>query len=384
VKFNNIAFLFKKELRGLYRDRRTFITLIIIPLFFYPALISGMNYFQKVAAINLENHVPKLAIVDNSDGKIMKAIKENTRFRIVTGSNYNEKLQNGYIQGIVEINGGSNDTYEVNYFFDSTDSESRKSFEMFNDFINNYKTELVNKRLNTLGVDRSLIEPVNLVGKDIATDEKLTGMAFIIIPYFMIISILAGAITTGIDLTAGEKERGTIATLLSCQLSNHEIVIGKVVVISFAGIISSILSVIGLFMSLKINNESTVQISALPINSILLILSILIPVSILISSIIVIMGLYARSIKEGSSYATPLYLVMIFLGVLTTIDGFSISKGLFYIPLLNAVFTLKSMLSFQLDMQLYLTTIATTLIYSFISIYISVRICEREEVLFRT
>lgn len=384
MKFKNIIFLFRKESKGLFRDRRTLITLIFLPLFCYPTLISGMNYFQKNAAVNLENYVPKIAIVDNSDGEIIKAIEGNNSFKIVVDSNFDENLINGYIQGIMKINGNTNSTYEVIFMFDSTDSKSRKSFEMINDFINKYKTVLVNKRLSSLGVDKSIIEPISVTGRDMASNEKLEGVAFNIIPYFMIISILAGAITSGVDLTAGEKERGTIATLLSCQLSNHEIVIGKVTVISMAGIISSILSVVGLFISLKINNGSAVQISTLPINSILMILSILIPISILISSIIVIMGLYARSVKEGNAYATPLYMVIIFLGVLTTIDGFNLNKRSFYVPILNSVFTLKSILSFQLDMQLYLTTITTTLIYSFASIYISIKLCEREEVLFRT
>ncbi|WP_303862480.1 ABC transporter permease subunit [Alkalibaculum bacchi] len=389
MKFSNILFLFNKELKGLLRDKRTILVSVLIPLLFYPSLIKGLDHFQQNEAKRLESLKPIIAAVGQENNEIVDVIKNTGNFKIVELDNLiaKEELAAGKIQGVLEfsnIRGISEGGVSVNYRYKLTDARSRISFERLNTLVDEYNAVLVKEKIRSMGLSNSILEPISLSGIDTSSKEELTGMAFFIIPYIMVTTILAGAGATGMDLTAGEKERGTLATLLSSQLSKGEIAIGKVAVTAFVGSISSILSVIGLVAAIKMSESSDLSITALFPKTLILMIVILLPTALLIGSIIMNLGLCARSIKEGNSYTTPLYLIVLFLGVLTTVEGFTLPKTLYYIPILNTVFALQSLLSFQFNNQLFFNAIVSTLAYSIVSIMLSVKLFERECVLFKT
>ncbi len=389
MKLKNILFILRKELLGIARDKKVLVTLILLPLLFYPLLISGLNYFQGREEDKLNNFKPSIAYVGKDGSDIESFITKSDKV-IMPGaiSDPEAKLSKGEIQGILEVDSQTEEKtqYQLLYKYDSTDIKSRKSLEILSSIIDQYKNEFILEKFEELRLDKSFLNPVEIDGRDTASDEKLAGTALIIIPYFMIISILAGAISTGMDLTAGEKERGTIATLLSSQLSKQEIVIGKICVITLAGFFSSILSVIGLIIAIYFSSgdNGPVPISTLPANSIFLMTVILLTTAVFISSIVIGIGFYSKSIKEGSTYTTPLYMIIIFLGVLSTVEGLTITKVLYFIPILNAIFTIKSILFSQIDAQVILITVVSMLIYSAFAVAFSVRLCSREEVLFRS
>jgi sodium transport system permease protein len=384
MKLSNIFFLFKKELTGIVRDQRAILLLVLFPLLCYPMLIAGLSYFQNDVSQRLMSYVPRIVIVDNTDGLIKNAIEEDKRFEAVVSSNYEQELNDGIIQGVLLINTYKNKQYEVQYLFDSTISESRRGYELISEFMTHYSSSLIDTALSMQGIDKEILDPIYFTGKDRASEEKRAGLSYSILPYFMVISILTGAITTGMDLTVGEKERGTLATLLSSQMSNREIIVGKLLVVSFTGVVSSILSVVGLCIAITMNDTTSSQFLSLSLYRILMILLILLPTSIFLSSLIVNIGMYSRSMKEGSSYTTPLYMMIIFLGVLTTIEGFNLNDSFYFVPILNALFLLRSIIFSQIDIKLYLITLLATLLYTVLSIHLSLKLCEREEVLFRT
>jgi sodium transport system permease protein len=205
---------------------------------------------------------------------------------------------------------------------------------------------------------------------------------------FVIFSFM-GAMYPGIDLGAGEKERGSLETLLSSPATRLEIVLGKLGVVSLAGIASALIAMLGMSLAVRFITDTSPEIldavmSMLDVKMILLILSLVIPLAVFFAAGVLSISIYARSFKEAQSMISPASILIIIPVAIGLLPGIELSPQTAFIPVLNVSLASKEVLAGTADLLLLLEVYVSLLIFSGLGIWGCVRWFNREETLFRS
>ena len=400
--WKNIRLLFSKELLGAVRDRRTLILTVFFPLFFYPLIVGVMGHFTTAEQVRLDTMVPTVIIVDNSDDEMFEnRVRQASAFYPLFVSDIEnglQDLQDKTGQVMMAANkdaGGPGIGLDITLYYDQTDQIGVVAAARVRDFLQVYLSDVLREKLDSLGMDYdSLSPPINLTVENVATGESMGRMILSrLLPYFMVLAILTGAMGLGAEITAGEKERGTIATLLVSQLSRTEIVLGKFITILTVSLVSSILSAVGLLVGVHFFGGSLATTGAaqgvqatfsLSLASFGWMLVVLIPLAIILSALVVIVGTYARSQKEASTYLMPIYMVIVLIGLVSMSGGSTFVGARFLIPIANALYALQEIIVGNLQFSHLVYTLGANIICGGILIAASVQAFKREAVLFRS
>ena len=397
MSWKNIKLIFIKELVGTIRDKRTIIAMIIIPLIFYPLLFTGIGYFSKVGSMKSEEANSKIMIYGAEFApQLVKHLQDSEKIEIlIMEEDFSNKLQNGDIQAVLAIPSDfkykteQEEPGKIILKYDATEAKSRIAQKRVNQIIEKYKGEIILQRLSRLDLKEEFLTPLILQEENIATAEKTTGSFLaVLLPYLIIVLIFAGAMHTAVDITAGEKERGTIATLLVSQISRLEIVLGKcfaIMLISFTGMV---LGLLGLALAFLLGASVAGGIEGvnfgISINAIFLLFLVLFPLVGLASAVLVMVGIFARNIREASSYITPIYMLTVFLGVISISQGMELSSKMFLVPVLNSSFVFREILMGKIYWDHILTTFSANMLIAGLALLGATRLFSKEEVLFRS
>jgi len=397
MSWKNIKLIFIKEIVGTIRDKRTIIAMIIIPLIFYPLLFAGVGYFSKTGSMKSEEANSKITIYGGEFApQLVKYLQDSEKIEILTTKDDSLfKLQNGDIQAVLMI--PSDFKYKIEQEepgklilkYDATEAKSRIAQKRVNQIIEKYKSEIILQRLSHLDLKEEFLTPLILQEENVATAEKITGSFLaVLLPYLIIILIFAGAMHTAVDITAGEKERGTIATLLVSQISRLEIVLGKCFAVMFISFTSMVLGLLGLTLAFLSGASIAGGIEGvnfgISINTIFLLFLVLFPLVGLASAVLVMVGIFARNIREASSYITPIYMLTVLLGIVSVSQGMELTGKMFLIPVLNSSFVFKELLMGKIYWDHILTTFSANIIIAGIALFGATRLFNKEEVLFRS
>lgn len=397
MSWKNIKLIFIKELVGTIRDKRTIIAMIIIPLIFYPVLFTGIGYFNKLGSMKSEEAASKIIIRGAEFApQLVKHLRDSEKVEIlITEEDSPNKLQNGDVQAVLVI--PSDFKYKIEQEepgklilkYDTTEAKSRVAQKRVNQIIEKYKGEILLQRISRLNLQEEFLTPLILQEENIATAEKITGSFLaVILPYLIIILIFAGAMHTAVDITAGEKERGTIATLLVSQISRLEIVLGKCFAVMLISFTSMVLGLLGLTLAFLLGASIAGGIEGvnfgISINTIFLLFLVLFPLVGLASAVLVMVGIFARNIREASSYITPIYMLTVFLGVISVSQGMELTGKMFLVPILNSSFVFKEILMGKIYWNHILITFSANIIIAGLALLGATRLFTKEEVLFRS
>ncbi len=192
----------------------------------------------------------------------------------------------------------------------------------------------------------------------------------------------------GIDLGAGEKERGTLETLLSTPTKRIHIILGKLLVVMIAAIITAFIAMLGVFIAIRLLPEITNDF--LPVikqmfsfKMIFMILTLVIPISAFFSALILSLSIYAKSFKEAQSMITPFNIAIIFPALLGTLPGIELNYKTALIPIMNVSLATKEVLAGTINPVLLAEVYLSLFIFASISILFCVKWFQREETLFR-
>ena len=397
MNWKNIKLIFIKELVGTIRDKRTIIAMIIIPLIFYPLLFTGIGYFNKMGSMKSEETNSKIMIYGMEFApQLVKYLQDSEKIEILTTEDDSSfKLHNGDIQAVLVIPSDFNYKTEqeepgkIILKYDATEAKSRIAQKRVNQIIEKYKGEIILQRLSRLDLKEEFLTPLILQEENIATAEKITGSFLaVLLPYLIIVLIFAGAMHTAVDITAGEKERGTIATLLVSQINRLEIVLGKCFAIMLISFIGMVLGLLGLALAFLLGASVAGGIEGvnfgISIDTIFLLFLVLFPLVGLASAVLVMVGIFARNIREASSYITPIYMLTVFLGVISISQGMELSGKMFLVPVLNSSFVLKELLMGKIYWDHILTTFIANMVIAGLALLGATRLFSKEEVLFRS
>ncbi len=396
MNWKNTCLIYKKETLGAIRDRRTLISMIIIPLIFYPLLFLGIGYFALMGQEKSESFPSVVAVkgTENAPG-LIEILAQDEQINLTNFNTDSDKsLQTGEIYLLIEIPESfhlddEENTRSIIIQYDSTIQRSEIARQRVTGLIENYRQQIIRERLEKFGLNTDYIQPIQEQWLDIAPEERKIGSILsMILPYIIIVLIFIGAMHSAVDITAGEKERGTLATLLVSQLSRIEIVTGKYLTVMTISATSMILGLMGLSVAFLIPAYALGELSLIKVHFtlplFLMFFLVLAPLVGLASAILLLIGIFARNNKEASTYITPIYMAAIFLGMISLSQGMELAEPMFFIPILNSSFTFKELLMGTVHWGHILSTLISNIAVTIIALLAAAKLFTKESVLFRS
>jgi sodium transport system permease protein len=402
-----VLVIFKKEIRDTLRDRRTIMMMLVLPILLIYAIMNititlSRSQVRKAEEKELTVAVVKKGEVDTflsilekrknilikedieaDEGKITHLIREKELdFAVVFDENFDDAVKEGKSGG-VDI-----------YFKASRENDIAK--KRIHGALKDYKEELLalrikelNDRYEELAMERSFVEPLEVNEKDLASmKEKLGETVGGFLPYIFVIFCFLGAMYPAIDLAAGEKERATIETLLSSPASRLQIVLGKFLVVTLAGLISAGVSILALYLSIMGVKDIPQQVldslvRVIELESVGMLLSLLLPLCVFFAALLLSFSVFARSFKEAQSIITPLNFMVIIPVMIGLFPGIKLNTATALIPVLNVSLATKEIISGTIQTGLLVEVYLSLFLLAALSLFFCVKWFNREEVIFR-
>jgi len=387
--------VFLKELRDLYRDRRTLMVTVVLPLLLYPLVFIGFTQMSVLQAGKLKQQSGLVALLSPAalPGDLIPA-DSSMLLEFTDSTGWQEKLRQGEIDAALSLDAqfsatvlaGGNAEAKV-YYLSSRDfsDQVRGRLERA---IDHYSSQIVEGRIAALGQDSSFTNPVTLVAEDTATESEQTGSALgRFLGYFLIIMTLTGAFYAAIDLTAGEKERGTLETLLVSPAARHELVYGKFLATVVSTLISALLNLLSMALTALyavqlFGKGSDINFAVSP-SAMVLVLIIMVPLAVLFAGVTMALAVTARSYKEGQALLTPLMMASILPAMVSMLPGVELSPLLAVIPIANVSLLTRTLLAGNTPWLEFGITLASTAGLAALSLNWVTTQFNRESVLFR-
>jgi sodium transport system permease protein len=244
-------------------------------------------------------------------------------------------------------------------------------------------------RLKRLGLPQDFATPFAVKDSPIKTGAGAGALIVAgMLPYMLALSCFSSGIYAANDSVAGEKERGTLETLLVSPASRREIVLGKFLAVAALCCVGSVLSVVGMsvpfFSGLKAFDwiaKGGMHLSASGIGVALLMQ---IPLAVLFAGMLMIVSTFARNQKEAQTYLGPMMIATIIPAMLSMVTGTEAPRAMAAVPVLNASLIIKQALTGSTDPAFVALALAASLLYAGVAVVICARLFERESVLLRT
>ena len=383
MKTSKIKSIYKKEILDLLRDKKTLIMMVLVPLLLYPLIMVAALLISSAIANTIQSGSYQVAIVEEPDAdydrealtKLIEESEEDQSYtlEIVECEDPESKLQAEEIDTYVVI-GAENKktTFRVHYLSSVTNSDAASSMLM--DKLELYGEQLSQKYLTDMGLDADyLLEPIEFKWEDQAsTEESVGNILGKILPFLLITSILMGALYPAIDTTTGEKERGTLETLLTLPVRNEELIMGKFLAVATVSVVSAMLNLIsmafmGVFLSQMLNagskESASVDLSGF-IPAIIIVILCVMAFALFISAITMCVTTFAKSFKEANNYTTPLLLVVMLTGYIGFIPNIEFTPLMAAIPVVNICLLIGNLLVFKYNLSLILIVLVSNIAYT--------------------
>lgn len=382
-----ILIIFKKEFKDILRDRRTLLAMMVFPLLLVPSLLTvstSLQANQKEKAMNKDLNV---GVIDNGNGKdFTNALRFATGVKIVEGlaeKDLKSLVKGDSLDAAIVISPSFDQTIEagrsgvIEYYFNSTDApEIKQRIETSLDF---YKNGVLTDRLDSLGLQKSIIEPIQVIEKDVYTQKESLGkLVGGFMPYIFVLFCLMGAMYPTIDLFTGEKERGTIETILVSPASRLQILLGKMGVVVVTGVVSGLMAIVGMYLALQFNPDApeffvNMINSVLKPTSVALILAMLIPLTTFFGGAMIPLAIYAKTFKEAQSMIQPALIIVILPLVIGMMPGIDLNFGTALIPILNVALASKEIIAGTIDYGLLAVVFVSLIAIASLGVAISIR-----------
>lgn len=388
-----------KELRDLLRDRRTILSMVVVPVLVIPVLMLAIGGISYKMIKKAQADVPKVMILGEENAPLIaEQLRALTNIAVVASdSNYTNLISDKKIRAAVELPAGFKEAVEnggetgVKIYVYQGEIKSQFGADALRDFFRDFRTATVSNRLAQYNLSPELLEPFKIETQNVAPPKKVSGnLIGGIIPYIIILMSLTGAMYPAMDLTAGEKERGTIETLLCSPASRLDLVLGKFLMVLTAAMATTFLSLSSMgtsfFLATMYMGKGLAEKLPLAIDvpSLFMVFVMMLPLAVFFSALLMVLALFARSYKEAQSYVSPLMIVAIMPAVASMIPGVELSAGLSLVPILNVSLASKELLSGSYQWGYLALILCSSTIYAGAALFAAVKLFQREEVMFRS
>ncbi len=446
TRFSRINTIWRKELRDTLRDRRTVMAMVIVPIILYPALMLGSLQAFELQSTSMEQEVYIIAVADEQVAHWLRAridadltrhpagvdvaaedlpelrqeMRENPTaeaapppdviasndeaadadarsrppdFRILITKNVRETVKSGAAHVGILVDGplptfDSGPQSHVTLVYDQTEYRSyRYAAPGLQGILSRLQAKMVEVRLTQHGLDPSVLSPLDIKVDLVATPERVGGSILgQIVPFILIVMTISGAIYPAIDLTAGERERGTLETLMVAPVPTVDLIAGKFIVVTLIGMLSATLNLLsvagtvylgGLGDILAKGGEVVFPLAAMP-----WVLIVLIPLAVMFSAALLAVCSFARSFKEAQNYVMPVMVAAMIPAVVGTLPGSRLEGPLLVIPVANIVLLTRDLFMGRIDALNILWVTMSSSIYAGAAVAVAAKLFGQEAVLF--
>ena len=379
---NKIFEVLKKELREVFRDKKSLSMMLIIPIMI-PLIILGMSAVfegQLSKDTSAYNKIGFAYELSNSELELTKSM--NIDYIIDTEDKLKELFNNDEIYLYVTK---TDNKYTLNY---NSNTESGSYASIFMDsYFNNYKNILQQDLLLNSGLNpENILDVITVDSNNIGTTNFYSSYIVSYAFLFIIMAITVSATYPATDTTAGEKERGTLETLLTFPIKSRDIIVGKLLSVTLSSIITGVLSLVLALIAFNIANDTfTIYENAkitLSAPSIIMSIFVIIVFSLFISGLCIAIASMCKSFKEAQSALTPLTFIALFPGMIAFMVGVKSSTLLSIVPFLNFSLVFNDISVGIINyLEIFLMFIST-IIYIVIVIWVIVKSYKSEKILF--
>ncbi len=394
-----IATVFKKELLDSLRDRRTIVFMIVIPLLLFPTLFKIMMSVEKSQAQKERVKKLRVACIDRGNAATFVAtlserddvtLVPNVPADSVAALIRSDSLDGAFVfadsfdQDVAAMQPG-----RVDFYYKSTDDRAIVQ-ERLRKPLDEYEKSLLAQRFSRLELDSTIVDAVDVRSQNVASVQERVGKAIGgMLPYIFIIFCFMGAMYPAIDLGAGEKERGTMETLLTAPVNRFHILLGKFGVVVLSGLMSATVSILGLFIAIKMSSDipkefMDIIVKMLGWDTIVVVVSLLLPLTIFFAGLLLSVSLTARSFKEAQSMISPLNIAVIVPAAIGMVPGIKMSYATAMIPVLNVSLATKELVAGTMQTSHLIVVYVSLIALALVSLYGSVWWFKRESTIFRS
>lgn len=380
---NGTKAIYCKELKRVFKDSKMIFSLFILPVVLMVGIYSLMGYLGNKESQNTKEHIPIVSI-QNAPEDMAKHMEDFFGKANVTYVQADESLDsakdgiyNGKVdllvvfpedfsQQIADYKDGD-PIPDIQTFYNPSENYSQHAHDSFMTSLNGYQKALLADRLGNLDVLTIFTIDNTNQNSIIQDDAKASGQFLaMLLPYLVTILLFAGTMSLGTDSITGEKERGTLASMLVTPISRFDIALGKLLALMTLSIMSASVYIIALTVSLPKTMSSmgaeNISVTFTP-GQIIMMAAIIIALAFLYVALVGIVSVFARTVKEAASYVTPLYIIVIVAGMFTMISPSSGHSTYEYlIPIYNCSIALGEIFTRELTVLHFAMTLGITVL----------------------
>lgn len=381
--------IIKKELRRYYTDKRLLAALILpgIAIFFiYTLLGTFMNDFFEideeteftVHVLNQDEAMDKFFIIEGlptfhftiiTEDEI-ESSKELVKSKeidivVVYDDNFNELLNNG----------NHTDFGYVDIYYNNDSMDSSMAYSYFNALITEINKSIVTPPIR-VNDDQNTVY-------DLVDSDTTSSILLMMLPMLLLMFLVTGVMSVAVEAIAGEKERGTVASLLITPISRFNLAFAKIIAIAIPAIMSAFISFFGLVLSLPKMFESSglnMGIGSIKFTDGLMLFIVTILTVILFTVIISIISTFAKSVKEAQQLTSPLLILVTICGVVTAFIPSNI--WVYFIPVINTSLTLTGVLGGSYEFSYFIITILSNLVLIVLGVFLIGKMFNKESIIF--
>lgn len=432
MRLGVLLIIARKELREALRDRRTLFMMIALPILLYPLLILGMSRLQEGQQAAQTARNSRVALWGALTLDLEAAFKRNGRVELLPWKSAPDAVRAGLEMGQLQppptppLEPMANDVERkppklpdtvwaraaqqallkrdidsvlilwpgfeekvrrgeagvASILYDSVRPESDKARDRITDILRQYRLDLVKMREKDRGLASGFATGVELQAQNVATEQRKSGMLIgMLLPYMLILFSAMSGFYAAIDMTAGEKERGTMQTLLCAPLQPLEIISGKFLAVWAISLIATLVNIVSLAMTfarVKLIPGLTVSV---PPEAYLIAFCLVLPVSILVNSVFLAVGAFARDFKDGQNFLTPILMGLLAALMVTTMPGIELNGYLAFAPIVNIALAMKSVFLSEWKADLIFLALVSSLTYAMLALTLAARVFEQNNLL---
>lgn len=373
--------IIKKEIRDVIRDKKTLLMMIVVPIVLFPIFFGFMLTMQE-DMMNVEEDVYNTIGFTFETDDAMNTIIDEMEIQKQTGTeeDFKTKLSNGEINAYITLKDS-----EFTIYYTEQDTYGYATLELAYELLAGYTQSIQSQMLTSEGlIPEEIFNVYTVKEEDVSNRDAYTEMILGMVPSFILMSATLTAIFSAIDMTAGEKERGTLETLLTFPIKNSDIITGKFLATTICTVVSSLLGFSSMYAVLYYFSgklESFSGMELLTVKSIILVLVIFVVFSMLVSALAIVIASKAKSFKEAQNSSQPLSflcLVPMFISMMEI----ELNTTLALIPFVNVSLLINQILANAVNMQYFVIMVVSNIVFIYIILKAISKLYKSDKILF--
>ncbi len=373
--------IIKKEIRDVIRDKKTLMMMIVVPILLYPIFFGFMLTMQEDMMNVEESEYNTIGFAFETDDSLNTVIQElEIQKETGTEEELKTKLDNGEINAYITLK-----DKEFRIYYTEQDTYGYATLELAYEVLGGYTQAIQSQMLTSEGlIPEEIFNIYTIEVEDISDRDAYTESMLSMVPSFILMTTTLTAVFSAIDMTAGEKERGTLETLLTFPIKNSDIITGKFIATTICTFVSAILGFSSMYTVLYYMSgtlETFSGMELLSLQSIIMLIVIFAVFSMLVSALSIVVASRAKSFKEAQNSSQPLSFLCL-IPMFISIMGIELNTTLALIPFINVSLLINQIIANSVNMQYFMIMVISNLAFIFILLKAISKLYKSDKILF--